>query len=158
MSSLLGPVEKSLDALVKSLSSDSPCKERNLGTNDQSRKDCEARLLGQLIRDLHTHRLWPLPAATKTTISASSLAKIIADMAVVPKQSALFGALAPHWQCRALSLPAGLRQVDPNHSLDYTFALSSEEVQHMKRQAKLTGTEGVVPGSARLGHRALWPC
>ena len=158
ISGLLNPVEKTLGALIKSLNSVPLCKVQSLGINTPGRRDCEARLLGQLIRDLHSKRLWPLPAVTDVRHSVSSLAKIIADMAVVPKEPPRTGENQWHWRCRALSLPSGLRQGDLNHSLDYTFAISAEQVQHMKRQAKLTETEGAVPGSARLCSRALWPC
>lgn len=156
ISSLIEPLKKRVDELIKGECPVAICtSHRARGVEDK--KNCEARLLGQLIRDLYTHKLWPLPSAEGVQHTPSDLAKLIAKMAIVPKRAHGSGDQL-HWSCRAVSMPAGLREGDPNHLLDYSFALRDEEVQHMKRQAKLAGTEGVIPGSALFGHRVLWPC
>ncbi|KXJ89941.1 hypothetical protein Micbo1qcDRAFT_206204 [Microdochium bolleyi] len=35
--------------------------------SEQEKVDCEARLLGQMIRGLHQHQLWPIPPASEVT-------------------------------------------------------------------------------------------
>ncbi|KXJ85603.1 hypothetical protein Micbo1qcDRAFT_169280 [Microdochium bolleyi] len=157
---LIAPVRERLDLLVKGGSTPGAvCKAKKQKTVDQAhmQKECEDRILGQLIRDLFTHKLWPIPDTAQIKSSPSALAKVVADLGVVIA-AGLFGSAGNHARCR--EIPAWTDATTTGtevYSLSYSYTPSSEEIAHMNRQAMLTGMTSLNCGNGQASAQVLFP-
>ncbi|KAJ1324124.1 BTB/POZ domain-containing protein [Microdochium nivale] len=79
--SLLDPVRANIQSLLKGSSKPvGLCTEASVGVQDKLA--CEASMLGDLLRKLHNHNLWPLPDDEKATMGAVTMSATIKSLAM----------------------------------------------------------------------------
>lgn len=155
VSKLLGDVEKSIQTVVSGGGDHNFCKNNIFAVADS--KDCTARLLGQLMRDLHGHELWPLPLSADSQLTPIALTKTIVDLVNIPPSKFVRTRAAHHLNCRAVSMPNAKNNDDGDYVPHYVCALAEADELYMAKQAKQLGTNGVMPGAAKPNARTLWP-
>lgn len=138
---LIEPIVRNLDKLINECTpGESLCCFRR--DHQQPPTVCEFCMLGRAMRQLHQHRLHPMPEPRDILLSPSALAAILSTLA--DSSTGITGDGA-HKHCRAFfkpkkTLTAAAGPSDRlRYAADYRYTVNEAEEAHLSEQASQTG-------------------
>lgn len=115
-----------------------PCASRGQGDNAELSRECDALVLGCLIKELSEAQLWPIPEPADVDISVSGLGAILLDLSCYHKSVNGRENHPAHEKC---VFTAGLRK-DVQQVLNTLLTgITGTDRQHLQVQAQKAGQQ-----------------